>query len=51
VRIGKDAIVTADGQPRPVDVIVVATGFHATDNPAAELIKRCRRPDAGRSLA
>ncbi len=33
-----DAIVTSDGQRHQVDVIVVATGFRATDSPAADLI-------------
>jgi cyclohexanone monooxygenase len=31
-----DAIVTTDGVERPVDVIVVATGFHTTDLPVTE---------------
>jgi cyclohexanone monooxygenase len=30
-----DAIVTADGVEHPADVIVVATGFHTTDQPIA----------------
>jgi cyclohexanone monooxygenase len=34
-----DGIVTADGALRQVDAIVSATGFHATDHPAADLIK------------
>ena len=42
-----DAIVTADGAERPVDVIVVATGFHTTDPPIADLIVG----RGGRSLA
>jgi cyclohexanone monooxygenase len=32
-------IITTDGHRHPVDAIVVATGFHVTDSPAAELIK------------
>ncbi len=31
-----DGVVTADGTERPVDVLVVATGFHTTDLPIAE---------------
>ena len=38
VEIGECGIRTADGTVRSVDVLVVATGFHATDSPAAELI-------------
>jgi cyclohexanone monooxygenase len=34
-RVTSDAIVTADGLEHPVDVIVVATGFHTTDLPIA----------------
>ncbi|GAC56776.1 putative flavin-containing monooxygenase [Gordonia hirsuta DSM 44140 = NBRC 16056] len=37
-KITADAIVTADGQEHPVDVIVVATGFHVTDSPVFETI-------------
>jgi cyclohexanone monooxygenase len=37
--IRPDGIVTADGRHRPVDVIVVATGFHVTDSPSFDLIK------------
>jgi cation diffusion facilitator CzcD-associated flavoprotein CzcO len=33
-----DAVITEDGRTRPVDAIVVATGFRVTDSPAAELI-------------
>ena len=32
------AAVTADGAVRPIDVLIVATGFRATDSPAADLI-------------
>ena len=34
-RVTPTGIVTADGTERPVDAIVVATGFHATDLPIA----------------
>ena len=37
-KITGNAIVTADGVERPVDVIVVATGFHTTELPIAEHI-------------
>jgi cyclohexanone monooxygenase len=37
-RVTPTGIVTADGTERPVDVIVVATGFHTTDLPIAERI-------------
>ena len=40
-------VVTADGVERPVDVIVVATGFRATDPPVAHLV----RGRDGRTLA
>jgi cation diffusion facilitator CzcD-associated flavoprotein CzcO len=47
VRITPDAVVTADGTERPVDVIIVATGFHTTEQPIAEhVVGR-----GGRSLA
>ncbi|MGH3345360.1 MAG: flavin-containing monooxygenase [Nocardioides sp.] len=42
-----DAIVTADGVERPIDVLVVATGFHTTDLPIAHHV----RGRDGRSLA
>lgn len=32
------SIVTSDGTERPIDALVVATGFHVTDNPTAELV-------------
>jgi cyclohexanone monooxygenase len=35
-RITPTGIVTADGTERPVDVLVVATGFHTTDLPIAD---------------
>jgi cation diffusion facilitator CzcD-associated flavoprotein CzcO len=47
VRITPTAVVTADGAEHPVDVIVVATGFHTTDLPIAEHIVGRE----GRSLA
>ena len=37
--IQPDGIRTADGTFRQVDAIISATGFHATDHPAADLIK------------
>ena len=40
-------VVTADGVARPVDVIIVATGFHATDPPVRHLV----RGRDGRTLA
>jgi cation diffusion facilitator CzcD-associated flavoprotein CzcO len=46
-KVTGDAVVTADGVERPIDVLVVATGFHTTDLPIAELI----RGHEGRSLA
>jgi len=46
-KITGDAIVTADGTERPVDVLVVATGFYTTEQPiAAHIVGR-----EGRSLA
>ncbi|MFC0313502.1 flavin-containing monooxygenase [Gordonia phosphorivorans] len=45
--ITADAIVTADGVEHPVDVIVVATGFHVTDSPVFDTIVGV----GGRSLA
>jgi cyclohexanone monooxygenase len=46
-RITPTGVVTCDGIERPVDVIVVATGFRATDPPIAHLI----RGRDGRTLA
>jgi cyclohexanone monooxygenase len=46
-RVTPTGVVTADGVERPVDVLVVATGFHATDPPFARLV----RGRDGRSLA
>jgi cation diffusion facilitator CzcD-associated flavoprotein CzcO len=45
VRAG--SVVTADGRERPADAIIVATGFHVTDMPAATYI----RGRGGRTLA
>ena len=47
VRITPSGVVTADDVERPVDVVVVATGFHATDPPIARLL----RGRDGRTLA
>jgi cation diffusion facilitator CzcD-associated flavoprotein CzcO len=33
IEFGPDAIVTADGTRHPVDTVILATGFHVTDNP------------------
>jgi cation diffusion facilitator CzcD-associated flavoprotein CzcO len=46
-KVTGDAVVTADGVERPVDVLVVATGFYTTELPVTEHI----RGTAGRSLA
>ncbi|MFC6287641.1 flavin-containing monooxygenase [Nocardioides sp. GCM10027113] len=46
-KVTGNAVVTADGTERPIDVLVVATGFHTTDLPIAEKI----RGRDGRSLA
>lgn len=37
-KITGDAVVTADGVERPVDVLIVATGFHTTDQPIAHRV-------------
>jgi cation diffusion facilitator CzcD-associated flavoprotein CzcO len=37
-KVTGDAVVTADGVERPVDVLVVATGFYTTELPIAERI-------------
>jgi cation diffusion facilitator CzcD-associated flavoprotein CzcO len=37
-RVTQHGVVTADGVERPVDVIVVATGFHTTELPIADHI-------------
>ncbi|MCW2833405.1 MAG: NAD(P)/FAD-dependent oxidoreductase [Nocardioides sp.] len=47
IKVTGDAVVTADGTERPIDVLVVATGFQTTEQPIAEhLYGR-----GGRSLA
>ncbi len=46
-RVTADAIITADGRERPIDVLIVATGFQATQQPIAEHI----HGRGGRSLA
>jgi cyclohexanone monooxygenase len=46
-KVTGDAVVTVDGVERPVDVIVVATGFHTTDQPIADRVVGRQ----GRSLA
>lgn len=46
-KVTGDAVVTADGVERPVDVLVVATGFHTTEQPIAERI----HGRGGRSLS
>lgn len=37
-KITGDAVVTTDGVERPIDVLIVATGFHTTDQPIAHQI-------------
>ncbi len=46
-RVSSGAVVTADGTERPVDVLVVATGFTATDLPFAHHV----RGRTGRTVA
>jgi cation diffusion facilitator CzcD-associated flavoprotein CzcO len=46
-KVTGDAVVTVDGVERPVDVLVVATGFHTTEQPIAERI----HGRGGRSLS
>jgi cation diffusion facilitator CzcD-associated flavoprotein CzcO len=46
-KVTGDAIVTADGVERPIDVLIVATGFHTTELPIAEHIAG----STGRTLA
>ncbi|MBZ5737605.1 flavin-containing monooxygenase [Nocardioides mangrovi] len=46
-KVTGDAVVTVDGVERPVDVLVVATGFWTTELPIAEHV----RDAAGRTLA
>ena len=38
-RITPTGVVTYDGVERPVDVLIVATGFHATDPPIRHLVR------------
>jgi cation diffusion facilitator CzcD-associated flavoprotein CzcO len=38
-RIRKQAIVTGDGTVREVDAIILATGFHVTDNPMMAMVR------------
>jgi len=45
-RVTADGVITADGVFRGADVLILATGFRATDSPAADLITGA----AGRSL-
>ncbi|HXH79008.1 NAD(P)/FAD-dependent oxidoreductase [Nocardioides sp.] len=47
VKVTGDAVVTADGTERPIDVLVVATGFQTTEQPIAEHI----HGRGGRALA
>ena len=42
-----DAVVTADGTTHPIDALVLATGFHVTDQPVADIV----RGRDGRALA
>ena len=37
-RVNAHSITTADGTDRPIDVLVVCTGFHVTDSPTFELV-------------
>jgi cation diffusion facilitator CzcD-associated flavoprotein CzcO len=46
-RVTPCGVVTYDGVERPVDVLIVATGFHATDPPIRHLV----RGRDGRTLA
>lgn len=46
-KVTGNAIVTADGVERPIDALIVATGFHTTELPITEHI----RDSSGRSLA
>ena len=48
-KVTGDAVVTADGVERPIDVLVVATGFHTTDLPIAEQIRGRGGPQPGRT--
>jgi cyclohexanone monooxygenase len=46
-KVTADAVVTADGTERPIDVLVVATGFYVTEPPMAQHVTG----RAGRTLA
>ncbi len=37
-RVNAHSITTADGTERPIDVLVVCTGFHVTESPTFELV-------------
>lgn len=37
-RVNAHSIETADGTERPIDVLIVCTGFHVTDSPTFELV-------------
>ena len=50
-KVTGDAIVTADGVERPIDVLVVATGFYTTELPDRRAHHRPRRRDPGRQVA
>ena len=47
IEVRPDAVITADGTGHPVDTIILATGFHVTDNP---MFGKVRGKD-GRTLA
>jgi cation diffusion facilitator CzcD-associated flavoprotein CzcO len=47
IEIRPDAVATADGAVHPADTLILATGFHVTDNPTLGRI----RGVAGRTLA
>lgn len=38
-RVTPHSVVTADGTERPIDVLVVATGFHTTEQPIAQHVR------------
>lgn len=45
-KVGRNSVLTEDGTEHPVDVIVLATGFHVTDHPMGD----CVRGRDGRTL-
>ena len=47
-KVTGNAIVTADGTEREIDVLVVATGFYTTELPITEHVTGRDGPDAGR---